>query len=57
MTGVQTCALPICHASGCGKWFNALRDTVSYRIAATWKIGEPAPEAAAAHLNTPRSAA
>jgi sarcosine oxidase, subunit delta len=34
------------HASGCGRWFNALRDTVSYRIHATWKIGEPQPEQA-----------
>lgn len=33
------------HASGCGRWFNALRDTVSYRFAATWKIGEQAPAA------------
>jgi sarcosine oxidase, subunit delta len=32
------------HSSGCGRWFNALRDTVSYRIHATWRIGEPAPE-------------
>ena len=32
-----------CHASGCGRWFNALRDTVSYRILATWRVGEPAP--------------
>ena len=31
------------HSSGCGRWFNARRDTVSYRFAATWKIGEPAP--------------
>jgi sarcosine oxidase subunit delta len=31
------------HASGCGRWFNALRDTVSYRFEAVWKIGEPAP--------------
>ena len=28
------------HSSGCGKWFNALRNTVSYRFDATWKIGE-----------------
>ena len=27
------------HASGCGRWFNAL----SYEFSATWKIGEPAP--------------
>jgi sarcosine oxidase subunit delta len=33
------------HASGCGRWFNALRDTVSYRFEAVWKIGEPAPTA------------
>ena len=32
------------HASGCGRWFNALRDTVTYRIHATWKVGEPMPD-------------
>jgi sarcosine oxidase subunit delta len=32
------------HASGCGQWFQALRDTVSCRIHATWKIGDPMPE-------------
>ncbi len=37
------------HSSGCGRWFNALRDTVSYRFAATWKVGEPAPVALPAH--------
>ncbi len=31
------------HVSGCGRWFNALRHTVSYDFQATWKIGEPAP--------------
>lgn len=31
------------HSSGCGRWFNALRDTVSYRFEAVWKIGEQAP--------------
>ncbi|MFO1281382.1 MAG: sarcosine oxidase subunit delta [Burkholderiales bacterium] len=31
------------HASGCGRWFHALRDTVSYRVRATWRIGETAP--------------
>lgn len=31
------------HASGCGRWFNALRDTVSYRIEAVWKIGAAPP--------------
>jgi sarcosine oxidase subunit delta len=33
------------HASGCGRWFNALRDPVCYRFEAVWKIGEPAPAA------------
>jgi sarcosine oxidase subunit delta len=33
------------HASGCGKWFNALRDTVSYRFHGTWKIGAEPPAA------------
>ena len=32
------------HASGCGRFFNCLRDTVSDRILATYKIGEPRPE-------------
>jgi sarcosine oxidase, subunit delta len=31
------------HSSGCGRWFNALRDTVSYRVHATWRIGEAMP--------------
>ena len=38
------------HTSGCGRWFNALRDTVSYRFEAVWKIGEPVPAAAASHV-------
>lgn len=33
------------HASGCGRWFNACRDTVSYRFIATWKVGETVPAA------------
>ena len=28
------------HAAGCRRWFNAERDTVTYRINRTWKIGE-----------------
>ena len=31
------------HAAGCRRYFNAVRDTVSYRIAATYKIGEKPP--------------
>jgi sarcosine oxidase subunit delta len=38
------------HSSGCGRWFNALRDTVSYRFHAVWKIGDEAPAGAAAHV-------
>ena len=32
------------HLHGCGRFFNALRDTVSDRILATCKPGEPPPE-------------
>ena len=31
------------HAAGCRRYFNAVRDTVSYRISATYKIGEKPP--------------
>jgi sarcosine oxidase, subunit delta len=31
------------HASGCGRFFNCLRDTVSDKIAATYKASEPRP--------------
>jgi len=31
------------HASGCGRWFNALRHTVTYAFQGTWKIGEAPP--------------
>ena len=31
------------HAAGCRRYFNAVRDTVSYRISATYRIGEQAP--------------
>ena len=33
------------HAAGCRRYFNAERDTVSYRISGTYKIGELAPSA------------
>jgi len=32
------------HVHGCGKFFNAVRHTVTDRIAATYKVGEIAPE-------------
>ena len=31
------------HAAGCRRYFNAERDTVTYRINGTYKIGEKAP--------------
>ena len=31
------------HTVGCRRYFNAERDTVSYRISATYKIGEKPP--------------
>jgi sarcosine oxidase subunit delta len=32
------------HVSGCGRFFNALRDTVSDNILAVYKLGEPRPD-------------
>jgi len=32
------------HVSGCGRFFNCLRDTVSDRILSVYKAGEPRPE-------------
>jgi sarcosine oxidase, subunit delta len=32
------------HLHGCGRFFNCVRDTVSDRVEATYKPGEPAPE-------------
>ena len=34
------------HAAGCRRYFNAARDTVSYKISATYKIGETPPSEA-----------
>jgi sarcosine oxidase subunit delta len=31
------------HTNGCGRLFNAVRDTVSDVFAATYKVGEPRP--------------
>jgi sarcosine oxidase subunit delta len=35
------------HIHGCGRFFNCLRDTVSDRILATYRMGEPRPPIAA----------
>jgi len=32
------------HVSGCGRFFNCLRDTVSDKIVTTYKAGQPRPE-------------
>lgn len=32
------------HVHGCGRFFNAMRHTVTDRIAATYKPGEPRPD-------------
>lgn len=34
------------HAHGCGRWFNAIRDTHSDRILATYPAGAPMPDPA-----------
>jgi sarcosine oxidase subunit delta len=31
------------HSAGCRKWFNVLRDTVTYRIGAVYQLGDPRP--------------
>ncbi len=35
------------HSSGCRRWFNVERDTVTYRINAAYRMGQNAPEASA----------
>lgn len=32
------------HAHGCGRFFNAVRDTVSDKFVCTYKAGEPKPD-------------
>jgi len=34
------------HAHGCGRFFNALRDTTNDHFVGTYRIGAPPPEAA-----------
>lgn len=33
-----------CHSAGCRRWFNAVRDTVTYRFRGVYKHGEDVPE-------------
>ncbi len=35
------------HTHGCGRFFNALRDTTTDHFLATYKVGEPPPTTAA----------
>ncbi len=32
-----------CHASGCRRWFNVRRDTMTYEISGVYRIGEKPP--------------
>ncbi len=32
-----------CHAQGCRRWFNAMRNTVTYKISHVYKVGETPP--------------
>ncbi|MDE0063318.1 MAG: sarcosine oxidase subunit delta [Gammaproteobacteria bacterium] len=32
-----------CHSFGCNQWFNVVRDTVTHRIHAVYRPGEPRP--------------
>ena len=34
------------HESGCRQWFNLARDTVSHRILAVYRMGDPKPDLA-----------
>ncbi|MBT2513005.1 sarcosine oxidase subunit delta [Arthrobacter sp. ISL-30] len=36
------------HSGGCRKWFNAIRDTVTYRFSAVYPAGSPRPDNAPA---------
>jgi sarcosine oxidase, subunit delta len=32
-----------CHTYGCARWFNVARSTVTHKILAVYRIGEPKP--------------
>ncbi|WP_030611756.1 sarcosine oxidase subunit delta [Streptomyces sclerotialus] len=32
------------HATGCRRWFNAVRDTATYQVLATYRLDEPRPD-------------
>ena len=33
------------HTAGCRRWFNAVRNTATYEVRGTYRIGEPTPGA------------
>ncbi|WP_052863323.1 sarcosine oxidase subunit delta [Streptomyces niger] len=33
------------HATGCRRWFNAVRDTATYQVLATYRLDEQRPDA------------
>ncbi|MEV7087734.1 sarcosine oxidase subunit delta [Streptomyces sp. NPDC093085] len=37
------------HGTGCRRWFNAVRDTETYRILATYRPGDPRPDLPPTH--------
>ena len=44
------------HFAGCRRWFNVIRDTVTYEFLAVYRSGEPRPDLAAGQpQTTPRS--
>lgn len=40
------------HVSGCGRYFNAVRHTVTDKFLTTYKVGEPKPDLAALAAET-----
>jgi sarcosine oxidase subunit delta len=41
------------HSHGCGRFFNALRDTTTDHFTATYRVGEPRPDAGPAATREP----
>jgi sarcosine oxidase subunit delta len=38
------------HTVGCRKWFNVIRDTATYRIAAVYRLDDPRPDLSTSRL-------
>ena len=41
------------HFAGCRRWFNVIRDTVTYEFLAVYRSGEPRPDLAVTHQDRP----